>query len=438
MLKELKLNKVGPCEALEAHFAPRLNLITGDNGLGKSFLLDIAWWALTRRWPRDLNKALVSGYGARPTSAKEGSIEFSVEGKANKDVRYRSTFSPSDEAWTGKAGRPYNPGLVLYAMADGGFALWDPARNYWKQKGNTDVQERIPAYVFGPHEVWDGLYDPERGQLCNGLVNDWAGWQKENGPAFQMLCDVLRRLSPPGQAELKPGPFARISLDDVRDIPTLVTPYGKPVPVLHASSGVRRVVALAYLLVWAWQEHQKASALLEQAITPQVVFLIDEIEAHLHPRWQRSIVSALLDVTHALAQTHAQVQLIVATHSPLVLAAVEPQFNGDLDAWFDLDMVKNEEGTAEQVLFQRRHYVRLGDVSRWLVSEAFDLGAPTSLQAEQALHDAREAMGCLGRGQAVAADRLAKIEQALRASLADIDPFWALWRYALAPAETAK
>lgn len=39
------------------------------------------------------------------------------------------------------AGRPVNPGLVVYAMADGAFAVWDPARNAWKCKGAVDTPE---------------------------------------------------------------------------------------------------------------------------------------------------------------------------------------------------------------------------------------------------------------------------------------------------------
>jgi DNA repair ATPase RecN len=39
MLEYLKLRNVGPAPELEMRFGPRLNLITGDNGLGKSFLL---------------------------------------------------------------------------------------------------------------------------------------------------------------------------------------------------------------------------------------------------------------------------------------------------------------------------------------------------------------------------------------------------------------
>jgi hypothetical protein len=41
---------------MRMELAPRLNLITGDNGLGKSFLLDVAWWAISRRWPIEIDR----------------------------------------------------------------------------------------------------------------------------------------------------------------------------------------------------------------------------------------------------------------------------------------------------------------------------------------------------------------------------------------------
>lgn len=56
MIKRLKIHNIGPAAKMELEFGQRLNLLTGDNGLGKSFLLDIAWWSLTRRWPRKLKE----------------------------------------------------------------------------------------------------------------------------------------------------------------------------------------------------------------------------------------------------------------------------------------------------------------------------------------------------------------------------------------------
>ncbi|MFP4420908.1 MAG: AAA family ATPase [Desulfococcaceae bacterium] len=200
MLAHVKLTNVGPAPKMEMEFGKRLNVLTGDNGLGKSFLLDIAWWCLTRKWPAQLNPRLPSGLMAKPHQNGPASIEFSVltttsepttksKGRV-RTVRYSANYDRKAQAWTGKSGRPLPAGLVVFAQVDGGFAVWDPARNYWRQKGKSDVQDRPPAYVFSPREVWDGLAAPDGSWLCNGLIRDWAGWQKENGPAFDQLREV--------------------------------------------------------------------------------------------------------------------------------------------------------------------------------------------------------------------------------------------------------
>jgi hypothetical protein len=48
MLKSPTLNHVGLGPQLHIQWARRFNVSGGDNGLGKSFLLELAWWALTR------------------------------------------------------------------------------------------------------------------------------------------------------------------------------------------------------------------------------------------------------------------------------------------------------------------------------------------------------------------------------------------------------
>ena len=49
-LSYLRLTNVGPCDNMEMNLSPHLNIITGDNGLGKTFLTDCAWWAMSGKW----------------------------------------------------------------------------------------------------------------------------------------------------------------------------------------------------------------------------------------------------------------------------------------------------------------------------------------------------------------------------------------------------
>lgn len=427
MLESIHLKNVGPAPEMKLQLGPRLNLLTGDNGLGKSFLLDVAWWALTRKWPQDLNANLTSGYAARPTDlTQKATIEFEVQSKTNK-VKYESPYVADEQAWKGKAGRPWNPGLVIYALADGGFAVWDPSRNYWKKQGNIDVQERLPAYVFSSKEVWDGLrvaVDGKLTQVSNGLVADWASWIREGKDDAQRMAAVLAILGPTvGNDSLRPGQaFARLSVNDARDIPTVHMGYGQDVPILYASLGVRRIAALAYMLSWAWREHLIASKQLGQEASSRVVLLFDEIEAHLHPRWQRAVVPALLKVMQTLTNdSKASVQLIAATHSPLVLASVEPVFDDTKDKLFVLELEAGVVSLREQV------WAMQGDVINWLVSESFGLLQARSIEAEKVVEAAEAWMRDDKASLPTELATKEAIHAELKRVLAGHDPFWPRW-----------
>lgn len=434
MLKNITLHNVGPSAEMSLNLGDRLTVITGDNGLGKSFLLDVAWWALTRKWPAEINPGLTSGGKALPRDHVAfqtnpsgnpllSTLSFTVQSKTKK-VEYTSNFDYRNQSWIGKRGRPLNAGLVVYAMSDGSFSLWDPARNYWRTTADGDVQDRPSAYVFGPNEVWHGLMAPDgKSALCNGLIRDWATWQREKGIDFERLVKVLSKLSNPSSESMEPGQLTRVSLDDVRDMPTIQMPYGQSVPVTHLSSAMKRMVALAYFLSWAWMEHHKASALLQQPMTNQIILLVDEVEAHLHPQWQRRIVPALMEVVRELS-SETQIQAVFSTHSPLVMASLEPIFDAEKDRWVDFDYVAQEGGEVEAVLTEREFY-KMGDASDWLTSEAFDLGSSRSIEAEIALEEAAVAMS----SPEFNADGAKEVHAKLARVLGATDPFWARWRY---------
>lgn len=427
LLEHLSLKNVGPAPEMEMDLSPRLNLITGDNGLGKTFLLDIAWWALTETWAR--------GILLPHAAPSEGEISYFYT-TASGTSTYLGHFNRRSEQWSVIQPRivkplpfltpiqPFsqpdyrtivqqsrlNPGLVLYAQVDGGFSVYDPARN----QGKSSNLHGGSAFLFTTQEVWEG------NTFCEGLIRDWASWQREGNEAFKQLQEVLRLLSPSLSETLKPGDLRKISVDDPKRYPTLKMPYGQEVPVIHASAGMRRIIALAYLLVWSWQEHVAACELRGEVPASEIVFLIDEVEAHLHPQWQRRIVPALLSVMDGLMGTHApRVQLIATTHAPLVLASVESLFDPEKDGWFDLDLVQD----ARKVALTKREFIRRGDVSNWLTSEAFDLKEARSLEAEEAITQAM----ALVATDAPAHEEIERVDALLRNALSDIDRFWLRW-----------
>ncbi|QVL47233.1 MAG: ATP-binding protein [Thiocapsa sp.] len=148
--------------------------------------------------------------------------------------------------------------------------------------------------------------------------------------------------------------------------------------------------------------------------------MIDEVEAHLHPQWQRRIVPALLDVMEALTGKHTiPVQLITATHSPLVLASSESRFHDRKDAIWELDL---NDGEVQLRAFP---WSRMGDANAWLTSSAFDLKEPRSLEAELAMTQAL----ALLRKESPSLAEIDKVDAALRGVLSDIDRFWVRWSH---------
>lgn len=312
------------------------------------------------------------------------------------------------------------PGLVIYAQVDGGFSVWDPARNYSKD----DDPDRPSAFIFDSREVWSGLQTDGRWR-CNGLYRDWASWQLEQNDAFRQLKIALELLSPPNET-VHPGLLRRISTEDSQDYPSIHMPYGVDVPLPHASAAIRRILALAYLLIWAWQEHLKAVEQRREKPAHRIILLIDEVEAHLHPAWQKRILPSVLSVVQAMSHsTHRpEIQVLASTHSPLVCVSLESLFDDVRDSLLDLDLDPENGVRLESVPFVRR-----GTGEMWLLSRHFDLKSSYSEPAEKATASASALIEKeLRTPGSVKKAEFLKIDKQLRDILPDIDTFWFAWR----------
>jgi len=399
-LTSLKIEFSELSPKLEIGFGERLSLITGDNGLGKSFLLEFAWWSATGTWAhRPALPDLVDRSGVPR-------VEYALRGSSGRITEAAFIFDFQRNIWSPVSSAPTVEALGIFARADGSFAVYDPIRA--KSQGISD--DHI-GRLTSDH-VWDG-----RPGMIEGLVRDWVRWQKaEDGLSFDRFCSVLRRLSPEDLGELRPGPTIRIP-GDPRDIPTIEHKYGT-VPIIHASSGVQRVLLLTYLVIWAWQEHELAASQLSREPLRRLVVFVDEIEAHLHPKWQRIVLPALMSVGDLLSG-ELSIQTIAATHSPMILASLEPSFDLEQDALYHLFT------DAGEVKLEKIPFVKYGDATGWLTSPLFGLQHARSREAERAIEKAKAAQ----LEEQPSKVLVQELTDELRRLLSNDDKFWPRWLY---------
>src|SRR3954464_1290957 len=115
MLTSLKLRDVGPAPRLGVELADRLNLFTGDNGLGKTFILDLAWWALTGDWA-GLPALPRPTIGTTVEAKLQPQINFQVSGKNGRPrPPIRCRFNFQRQQWTRPVEDVGGTNLVIYA-----------------------------------------------------------------------------------------------------------------------------------------------------------------------------------------------------------------------------------------------------------------------------------------------------------------------------------
>ncbi len=370
-IEALSLVSVGPAPSLDIPLARRLTLLTGQNSAGKTFILDVLWWALTGTWV-DLFA------WPRRDHADEPQPQIALV--LSHERRIACQYSASDELWSRPAELGSIQALVIYCRVDGSFAIWDPLRSRETEVPRNRHPESSP-FSFTPKTLWDGLETDDGRVICNGIIRDVVDWRSRR-PELAMLLDrVLGALSAPDDP-MRLGEPIRLSIRDARDFPSLRMPYGD-IPLVHASAAVKRIFGLGYLLVWAWHEHREAARLARGEPIDQMVLLFDEPEAHLHPVWQRRVIPALFDTVKALSESMS-IQIVTSTHSPLVTASLEPIFDLAIDKLLHLEVTEGAAAVREIP------WAKQGDASDWLMSEAFGLAEARSTEAEHAIATAMD------------------------------------------------
>jgi hypothetical protein len=344
---QLKLANLRAIEAAEFRFQAGFNLIVGVNGVGKSTVLDALRVCFSRILPlitesraKAMSFAIDDIRSGFPFLEAELSLAIGLDEFRFTRRQWRETFAADDQDNLGRLRRE-----ILNSER-----LRDRARNLLREleesHGVSDSDAFAPSQAqlkkaasaaaeapncvyFSTNRSVASYASSSKSRASGGKsaayaealaprpmyivqFGDWIRVQEalveEQSLAGRHL-DVLRSAIArflPSYENLRPG--------DDNSSPLVINQGGITLDISQLSDGERGVLAL--VLDLARRLSQANPSLKDPLTNGDAVVLIDEIDLHLHPKWQRQIV-------RNLTSTFPRCQFIATTHSPQVIGEVE-------------------------------------------------------------------------------------------------------------------
>lgn len=203
-------------------------------------------------------------------------------------------FYPSEQELAARTKRERSAPLMVH---------YSTSRSYYR-----DRKERAAASSPDQAAYYESLTSST---LNLRLFAEWLRAQEALAKERQKSADLAAQMNKavavflPGYSHLRPA--------DDGSSTVLIDHNGMSLSVRQLSDGERSVLAL--ILDIAKRLSQANPQLDDPLTSAEAVVLIDEIDLHLHPQWQRKIVSNL-------EKTFPNCQFIATTHSPQVIGEV--------------------------------------------------------------------------------------------------------------------
>ena len=271
------------------------NLILGDNGTGKTTLLKI----LDRFQPFEWN---INGGNKVYIPIDAGS-----KNQVNLGIKWASLFVSSiKEGQTVHIGKDWG----VYNEANTNIFLISYGASRRMSKKNNLINESL--------EMTSSLFD-EGIELIN--AEEWyfqkylneQNSEKSVALIFAKQLKIIKKLLIdflPDISDLRPK-----AISDVKGTSSLEVKLesGEWIPLRDLSYGYQTMTALLVDIGSRMMDKYPES---DNPLAEPVIILIDEIDLHLHPKWQRQIMEQF-------SKYFPKAQFIVTSHSPLIVQAAE-------------------------------------------------------------------------------------------------------------------
>ena len=326
-ISKLELHNVGPFADIEFHFHDQINMLTGPNNTGKSTVL----WALGEllvypfTMPERLLKKAFSEWSLNISinnNALNRSGKFPIAANDLLDIykslgytcfipahRHATNFRSKGPTITSQLDSQIDQEIELITQAKPSLLKGNTRESLrasivaWTEDEDPELQRRRKLMLTGALLVSDAF-------LIQKIVDlDYAAYRLRR-PEMRAIIDKIASIAS-DITEGFPLEFLDIAQDERGLFPNVRTLNGE-LPIDALSQGTMSIIhCLAYLLI-GYAEYYDYPPDLEKK--PGII-IIDEIDAHLHPSWQRRIIPSL-------TRNFPNLQIFCSTHSPLMLAGL--------------------------------------------------------------------------------------------------------------------
>ena len=329
-IQSIQLQNFRSVSSLTIKLSERLNVFAGINGAGKSTILDAT--AILLSWLA--NRIKTAGASGRPIK------ESDIQNNSSSSVL---SADLSDESVIVQLGTSKTrPGMSKKEKSFDLSGLNEKIKQFQKDITENNGKTNLPLLAYCPvHRAVLDIPLRIRNQHSFSILETYDE-SLTSGANFRTFFEWFRNqedienenrryinsLIPPENFE-----FPDKQLEAVRNALSIFMPNfknwtvrrrplqmevdkdGQTLIVNQLSDGEKCLMAMVGDIA---RRMALANPLLDNPLHGDGIVLIDEVDLHLHPLWQRMMIPRLLE-------TFPNCQFLISTHSPHVLTHVQPQ-----------------------------------------------------------------------------------------------------------------